>query len=164
MIAIIAAMAANRVIGSDGKIPWDLPEDRKHFKDLTMGQVVVMGRRTWKEIGTPLAGRVTVLVSSNCRIRTETMFTVSSLEEAIRKSGELYPDKDIFLCGGTSVYEEGMKLADRIYLTVLEQTVEGDTYFPAIGKEYDKKSQEKREGFCYEYYEKRKEAVKQVIQ
>lgn len=153
MIAIIAAMAANRVIGRDGKIPWHLPEDMKRFRELTMGHIVVMGRRTWEEIGKPLSGRVTALVSTSCQIQTETMFTVPSLAEAIRQSKNIYPDKDIFLCGGETIYKEGMMFADRIYLTVLDREVEGDTYFPELGK-YQLMEEEKREGFCYHYYEK----------
>lgn len=156
MTAIIAAMASNRVIGRDGRIPWHLPEDMKHFRELTMGQVVVMGRRTWQEIGEPLPGRVTVLISSSFQIQTETMFTVPSLEEAIRQGGRTYPDKDIFLCGGASIYREGMAFVDRIYLTVLAREVAGDTYFPEIGKEYQLMQREQREEFSYHYYQRKK--------
>lgn len=154
MIAIIAAMAANRVIGRDGKIPWDLPEDMKRFRELTMGHVVVMGRRTWEEIGAPLPGRIICLVSSSCHIQEETIFTVSSLPEAVQQSESRYPDKHIFLCGGASIYREGMALADRIYLTVLHREEEGDTRFPEIGREFQLKEREKREGFSFYYYER----------
>lgn len=155
MIAIIAAMAANRVIGRAGKIPWHLPEDKKRFRELTMGNVIVMGRRTWEEIGRPLPGRVTALVSATCQIQAEEMFTVPDLEEAIRRSRDIYPDKDIFLCGGEAIYKEGMSLADRIYLTVLDREAEGDTYFPEIGKEYQLMEKEKKAGFACCYYERR---------
>lgn len=152
MIAIIAAMAKNRVIGRDGKIPWHLQEDRKHFREMTMGQVVVMGRRTWQEIGAPLPGRVTALVSTTCRIQTDEIFTVPSLEEAIRQSAKRYPDRDIFLCGGAAIYREGMAFADRIYLTVIDGGAAGDTYFPEITKEYRLEQEKKMEGFSYQYY------------
>lgn len=155
MIAIIAAMAENCVIGRDGKIPWHLPEDMKRFRELTMGQIVVMGRRTWEEIGEPLPGRVTCLVSASCDIQQENMFTVSSLPEAVRQAERMYPERHIFLCGGASIYQEGMRLADRIYLTVLDRTVEGDTYFPEIAKEFQLQKREKREGFSYYYYTRR---------
>lgn len=120
-----------------------------------MGHAVVMGRRTWEEIGKPLPGRMTCLVSSSCHIQQENMMTVVSLSEAIRQIGCMAPDRDIFLCGGASIYEEGMELADRIYLTILDREVEGDTFFPEIGKEYRLREKEKREGFSYCYYEKR---------
>ena len=86
MIAMIAAMAANRVIGRDGKIPWHLPEDMERFRRRTMGHVVVMGRRTWEEIGHPLPGRMTYLVSSRLHIKEENVVTVPSLTEAIREA------------------------------------------------------------------------------
>ena len=152
MIAIIAAMAANRVIGRDGKIPWNLPEDMERFRELTMGHIVVMGRRTWEEIGEPLPGRVTCLVSASSDIRRENMFTAASLPEAVRQANRMYPERHIFLCGGASIYQEGMRLADRIYLTVLDRAVQGDTYFPEITKEFQLLKREKREGFFYDYY------------
>jgi len=127
MVVMIAAMAANRVIGREGKIPWDLPEDRERFRTLTMGHILVMGRRTWEEIGHPLPERITYLVSSTLHVQQENVFTVSSLTEAVRQAGAAYPDKTIFLSGGASLYQEGMGLAERIYLTVLDREVEGDT-------------------------------------
>ena len=154
MIAMIAAMAANRVIGRDGKIPWHLPEDMERFRERTMGHVVVMGRRTWEEIGHPLPGRMTYLVSSRLHIKEENVVTVPSLTEAIREAEEKHPDKTIFLCGGASIYQEGLALAERIYLTVLDREVPGDTYFPELGREYRLVEKEYGEGMefrCYEW-------------
>lgn len=138
-VAMIAAMAANRVIGRDGKIPWDLPEDREHFKRLTMGHVIIMGRRTYEEIGRPLPGRITYVVSTTITIDEKNCHTATSLTAAIEHARRNYVDKKIFLCGGARIYEEGMPLADEIYLTVLDEEIEGDTFFPEIG-----------EGFCVE--------------
>lgn len=135
-IAMIAAMAKNRIIGRDGKIPWDLPEDREHFKQLTMGHVIVMGRRTYEEIGRPLPGRITYVVSSKHKVGEKNCHTVKSLTEAIAHAGETYPQKKIFLCGGERIYSEGMALAGEIYLTVLKEEVAGDTYFPRLGEEW----------------------------
>ena len=129
-IAIIAAMAKNRIIGRNGQIPWDLPEDRAHFRNLTMGHVIVMGRRTYEEIGHPLSGRITYILSSTRKFEEENCHTVSSLEEVLRKE----PDRDIFICGGASLYQEALPVSDRLYLTELSWEVEGDTYFPEIDK------------------------------
>ncbi len=154
MVVMIAAMAANRVIGREGKIPWDLPEDRERFRDLTMGHILVMGRRTWEEIGHPLPGRITYLVSSTLHVQQENVFTVSSLTEAVRQAAAAYPDKTIFLSGGASLYQEGMGLAERIYLTVLDREVEGDTCFPPIGEEYRLVEREKGAGLEFRCYER----------
>lgn len=85
MIAIIVAMSENRVIGREGKIPWDLPEDRKKFQMLTMGNAIVMGRRTYDEIGHPLPGRMTYLLSGTKKVELENCHTVQSLEEVWEK-------------------------------------------------------------------------------
>ncbi len=126
--AIIAAMAKNRVIGNQGHIPWDLPEDRAHFRELTMGNVVVMGRRTYEEIGHPLPGRITYLVSATYQIEQEDCHTVTSLGEVFDRE----PDRDIFVCGGAMLYKEALPMVDRLYLTELSWEVEGDTFFPPI--------------------------------
>jgi dihydrofolate reductase len=135
MIAIIAAVAKNGVIGKNGKIPWHLPEDMKHFRELTTGNVVVMGRRTYEEIGHPLPNRINYLISSTICVEEETCRTVTSLTEAIKlaqseiiSSGKMH--RDIFICGGRRLYEEALPLADRLYLTELSCSVEGDTFFP----------------------------------
>ncbi len=128
MIAMIAAVAQNRVIGRKGKIPWDIPEDMKHFRELTMGKIIIMGRRTYEEIGHPLPGRFTYLISSALQVETENCCTVSSLQEALRQTVR----KDVFVCGGASLYEEGMAHADILYITEIHEEVEGDVFFPKI--------------------------------
>lgn len=135
-IAMIAAMAKNRVIGRDGKIPWDLPEDRERFKQLTMGHVIIMGRRTYEEIGRPLPGRITYVVSSKWKEGERGCHIVRTLTDAITHAAGAYPQKKIFLCGGERIYTEGMALAGEIYLTLLKEEVEGDTYFPPLGEEW----------------------------
>ena len=108
-IAVIAAVAKNHVIGRAGRIPWDLPEDRAHFRELTMGNIIVMGRRTYEEIGHPLPGRITYILSST-----------------------RWTEEENCICGGATLYQEALPLADRIYLTELSWEVAGDTYFPQI--------------------------------
>jgi dihydrofolate reductase len=135
MTAVIAAVANNGVIGNNGKIPWNLPQDMKHFQKLTMGNVVVMGRRTYEEIGHPLPNRVNYLVSSTLYVEGENCHTVSSLAEAleIEKKKSLFSKeipRDIFICGGQMLYKEALPLADTLYLTELSFAVQGDTFFP----------------------------------
>lgn len=148
MIAIIAAVAKNRVIGKDGRIPWHIPADMEHFKKLTLGNVVIMGRRTYEEIGRPLSGRMTYLVSRTLRVEAENCHTVASLPEALQAAGE----RDVFICGGAMLYEEALPIADCLYLTELEGEVDGDTFFPAIDKDLfeciDREEAEKGVYFC----------------
>lgn len=127
MIALIAAMSENRVIGREGKIPWSLPADQQQFRRLTWGHTVVMGRRTFEEIGKPLPGRKTILISRTLAVRTERCITVASLPEALAAAAR---ETEIFIAGGSRIYEEALPYADRIYLTVLHEYAEGDTFFP----------------------------------
>ena len=152
MITLVAAVAKNRVIGNKGKIPWDLPEDRRHFKELTMGHALVMGRRTFEEIGRPLPGRRTYIVSSTISRQGENCRTVSSLAEAL----EIEKDSEIFICGGAMLYEEGMAVADRICLTELDWEAEGDVFFPEIDRTaFRETEREYREGgYSFVTYEK----------
>lgn len=145
-VILIAAMAENRVIGRKGKIPWDIPEDREFFKKSTMGHVIVMGRRSYEEIGRPLPGRKMLVVSQTlCQEHLPTEITVlPSLAKAIVYAGKCFPEKKIFLCGGAGIYREGMEIATDIYLTKVERKVDGDTYFPSIDDTFILK--EKRQG------------------
>ncbi len=136
MIALIVARSKNNVIGKNGKIPWNIPGEREQFKKLTTGNVVVMGRRTYEEIGFPLPDRVNLVVSKTRKFQGEHLFTVSSLSEAIQKAG----DRDIYIAGGYQLYLEGLPLADRLYITEVDVEIEGgDTFFPEFSQEaYEK--------------------------
>lgn len=129
LISSIAAISKNNVIGNKGIIPWSIKGEQKRFKDLTTGKTIIMGRRSYEEIGKPLPNRKTILISNSLNIAEENCITVSSLSEALSiiKDGE-----EVFIAGGGSVYEEAMPFVDRIYLTVIEIEVEGDTFFPSI--------------------------------
>lgn len=152
--AIIAAMAKNRVIGRQGRIPWDLPEDRAHFRELTVGNVVVMGRRTYEEIGHPLPERMNYLVSSTYHIEGTNCQTVTSLGEVFLRE----PERKIFICGGAMLYQEALPLAERLYLTELSWEVEGDTLFPQIEEEmFRLADRDDREGgYSFLTYERRR--------
>jgi dihydrofolate reductase len=121
----IAAMAENRVIGKGTRIPWHLPEDFKWFKQMTTGQVVVMGRKTFESIGRPLPNRST-LVLSRSAFSHPGVRTVSDLGHI-----DLLGDsREFFICGGAQVYDLALPLCSDLYLTRIRREVEGDTFFP----------------------------------
>ncbi len=130
-ISIIAALGKDtRVIGSNGKIPWHIPEDFKRFKALTMGHVIIMGRKTYESIGKPLPGRINIIISRNPDFKAPTECIIAhSLTEALEVARKIEKD-EIFIIGGQSVYEEALPLADKLYLTLVETKVGGDTFFP----------------------------------
>jgi len=128
-VCFIAAMAENRVIGRHGGIPWDLPEDRRRFRELTWGHPVIMGRKTFESIGHPLPGRENIVLTRQRGYRPEGCLVAHDLESALEAcpgSGE------IFICGGAEIFREALPRADRIYLTIVHIETEGDTYFPDV--------------------------------
>lgn len=136
-ISIIAACSENRVIGRDGRIPWNIEDEKKRFKELTTGNVVIMGRKTYEEIGFPLPNRETIVVSNKCTYEADNCRTAGSLLEAIKMA----EGKKIYISGGARLYEEALPLAEKLYITEIHRFVEGDTYFP----EFDKKQYERVE-------------------
>ena len=140
MISLIVAYAHNNVIGNNGRIPWDLPDDREHFKKLTLGSVVIMGRRTFEEIykkfGAGLPGRETIVISKTQNFQGENYRTVISLQAALELAQSQFPEKEIFICGGESVYREAItqNLAQTLYLTEIDADIPGDAYFPDFDK------------------------------
>ena len=136
MLAIIVAYSQNRVIGRDGRIPWKIKGEQIRFRELTLGQAVVMGRRTYEEIGRPLPGRMNFVVSSTQNFDGENCRTVASLAEAIELAGE----RDLFVSGGARLYEEALPLADKLYITEIHREVEGDTFFPPFDETLYEKS------------------------
>lgn len=131
MIALIVAHAKNRVIGNNGQIPWKIKGEQKRFRELTTGNVVIMGRRSYEEIGRPLPNRTTIVVSNSKNFDAENCMTVKSLPEAIKMAG----DRDVYISGGARLYEEALPLVDKMYITEIDCDIDGDTYFPEFGKE-----------------------------
>jgi len=127
LISIIVAMTKNRVIGCNGQLPCQCPEDLRRFKRLTMGQPLVMGRRTFESIGHPLPGRRTIVVSRNPDYAAVGCDVTTSLNEAFSLIKNV---REIFVCGGEEIYRQALPLTDRIYLTELNCRVPGDTWFP----------------------------------
>ena len=130
-VSLIVAMANNRVIGINNTLPWHLPADLKHFKALTMGHHILMGRKTYESIGKPLPGRTSVVVTRNPNYTVEGVTIAHTLEEAIALSDS---DPEIFIIGGAELYRQAIQLADRIYLTEIELEITGDAHFTELNK------------------------------
>lgn len=128
-IALIVAMGENRVIGVDNRIPWRLPADLKRFRQITLGKPVIMGRRTHESIGRPLPGRKNIVVSGNACYRSEGCVVVHSLEQALAAAGAA---AEIMVIGGAALYRACLPRACRLYLTLVHQEFDGDTYFPEL--------------------------------
>lgn len=126
-ISLISALAQNRTIGIDNTLPWRLPEDLRHFKALTLGHHILMGRKTYESIGKPLPGRTTVIITRGNYAAPEGVKIAHSLQEAIAICGA---DEEIFFVGGAQLYAQALPLADRLYLTEIQAEVEGDAWFP----------------------------------
>lgn len=156
MIALIVAYAKNQVIGNKGIIPWKIKGEQKRFKELTTGNVVIMGRRSYEEIGRPLPNRTTVVVSTTKNFDAENCMTAKSLQEAIAMAG----DKNIYISGGAKLYEEALPLVEKMYVTEIDYDFEGDTFFPQFDKDqFTKEINERFEGeipYTYLTYTKRK--------
>ncbi len=131
-LSLIAAVAANGVIGSDNALPWRLPEDLKRFKMLTMGHPIIMGRKTFESIGRPLPGRRNIVISRNTAFMAEGCETASTLEAALAACNGT--TDEVFVIGGAQIYAEAMPQADRLYLTEIRMDFPGDARFP----EYDR--------------------------
>ena len=127
MLSLIVAMAENRVIGKDNDLPWRLPNDLKWFKKTTLGNPIIMGRKTWESIGRPLPGRRNIVVSRNPDFIAEGCEVVTSLEDAIALVG--CADEGVII-GGAGLYEIALPLVQRIYITQVHAEVAGDTFFP----------------------------------
>lgn len=133
-IVLIAALAKNGVIGGDNKLLWRLKSDMKHFRGLTMGRPLIIGRKTWDSIGRPLPGRQMIVITRNPDFVAEGVMRAASPEEALRIARALAAsDKEaIFVAGGGEVYAAFMPLADRLEITSVDLEPEGDAHFPAI--------------------------------
>ena len=129
--SLVVAMSRNRVIGRDNRLPWRLPADLAFFKRVTLGHPVIMGRRTYESIGKPLPGRLNIVVSRDPGYSAPGCTVVHSLEAAYRAAGGA---EEVAVIGGSSIFEEALRDADRIYLTEVDADVEGDVYFPPFDR------------------------------
>lgn len=130
-ISQVVAISENRAIGKDNKLIWHLPADLKHYKNVTMGHHMIMGRRTYESIGRPLPGRVTVIVTRDKNYKAEGCVVVHSITEAIevaRRAG----DNEACIVGGAEIFNQAMDITDKIYLTIVHETFEADTFYPEL--------------------------------
>ncbi len=135
---MIAAVAENGVIGNANAIPWRLPSDFGHFKRMTLGKPVIMGRRTMESIGKPLPGRTNIVVTHRTDYRPDGVLVVPSLQAGLERAQEIAARDhvtEIIIGGGAQIYAEAMPLADRLYISHVALSPPGDTYFPAIDPE-----------------------------
>ncbi|HLY96829.1 MAG: dihydrofolate reductase [Sideroxydans sp.] len=130
-LSIIVAMARNRTIGVNNTLPWRCPEDLKHFKALTMGHHMIMGRKTFDSIGKPLPGRTTVVVTRDRDLKIEGCLIAHSLEQAIAACAG---NEEVFVVGGADLYRQAIALVNTLYVTEIQQDVEGDAHFPEFDK------------------------------
>lgn len=135
MISLIAAVSNNNVIGKNNDIPWKISDDLKRFKTITSGHHIIMGRKTFESLDSkPLPNRINIIVTNNKNYKSPTSIIIcNSLCKAIAKAEN---DKEIFIIGGGQIYKEALEYADKIYLTKVFVDVDGDTFFPELGKEW----------------------------
>ena len=137
-LALIVAVAQNRVIGRDNKLPWYLPNDLKYFKQTTLGKPVIMGRKTYESIGKPLPGRTNIVITRQTDYQPEGVKVVSSVEDAIKVAESVClidGQEEAMVMGGAEIYGLTLPHCERLYLTEVHAEVEGDAWFP----EYDKR-------------------------
>lgn len=128
-LTLIAALAKNLVIGNGNALPWRLPEDLKHFKSLTYGHPVIMGRKTWESLGRPLPGRTNIVVSRSADFAAPGATLAGSFEAALAKAAATGTD-ETFIIGGAEIYRQALPLAQRLQLTEIDRDYSGDVFFP----------------------------------
>ncbi|MEI8651878.1 type 3 dihydrofolate reductase [Pseudoalteromonas sp. Hal273] len=131
IISMIAAMANNRVIGLDNKMPWHLPADLQHFKKVTTGKPVIMGRKTFESIGRPLPGRRNIIITRNSEYTAQGIEVVTTPDAALELVATA---EEVMIIGGGNIYEQFLPKAERLYLTFIDLDVKGDTQFPDYNK------------------------------
>lgn len=137
-LSVIAAVARNRVIGHEGRMPWKLPNDLRFFKQVTMGKPMIMGRKTWESFGSkPLPGRPHIVVTGNPDFTAEGATVVHDLDAAIAEGKRLAAEagvEEVMVIGGGQIYAAALPLADRVYLTEIAASPAGDTFFPEFDR------------------------------
>lgn len=149
-LILIAALTKNRVIGKNGVVPWDIPEDMQRFKQLTLGQAVLMGRRTFDTLSEPLTDRRNAVLTSRGIPGVETYPTIAGALQALQE------ENDVFVIGGGQIFAQLLTEAAELRLTIIDRYTEGDTFFPPyehlIGSVFQLVSREQHEGFSFEDY------------
>jgi dihydrofolate reductase len=160
MTTIVVAMGVKNEIGFENQLLWHLPKDLKHFKEITSGHPVIMGRKTYESIGKPLPNRTNIVVSRKNDWFEEGILIVGSIKEAIKFAKKI--DEEIFIIGGGKIYEQTMDMVDKLEVTLVKADLEADTFFPKIDSKIWKKTDEichekdekNQYDFCFQTYEK----------
>lgn len=129
LVSIIAAMDRNRLIGNNNQLPWHLPADLAHFKKLTIGKPIIMGRKTFESIGRPLPGRTNIVLTRAETFQAEGVLVANSLRQALEHAAVA---DEAMIIGGSAIYELALPRADRLYITYVENSYQGDAWFPEI--------------------------------
>lgn len=160
MTTIVVAMGEKNEIGFENQLLWHLPKDLKHFKEITSGHPVIMGRKTYESIGKPLPNRTNIVISRKTDWFEEGILIVGSIKEAVKFAKKI--DEDIFIIGGGKIYEQTMEIVDKLEVTLVKVDLEADTFFPKIDSKVWKKTEEichekdekNQYDFCFQTYEK----------
>jgi dihydrofolate reductase len=131
IISAVVAMAENRVIGKNNQLPWHLPADLKHFKAITTGHPVIMGRKTYLSIGKPLPNRTNIIITRDQTFKAPGCIVTTSIDQAIERASE-NNIAEIFIIGGAEIYQQLFPRIQRIYITIVHHAFEGDAYFPEL--------------------------------
>jgi dihydrofolate reductase len=132
LVSIIAAMDRNRLIGNKNRLPWHLPADLAHFKHVTMGKPIIMGRKTFESIGRPLPGRTNIVLTRSADFHAEGVMAANTLQQALDYAASA---DEVMIIGGSAVYELALPRADRLYMTYIEGSFDGDAWFPDLDSE-----------------------------
>jgi dihydrofolate reductase len=155
-IVLVAAVADNGVIGVDGDLPWRIPEDMRHFRRVTGGHAVVMGRRTFESMGRPLPERLNIVVTRDPAWSAEGVRAVGAVEQALDVAAEC--PGDVMVIGGATLYEQVMPRADVQVLTEVHQSPRGDTFYPAFDRsQWTEVRREPGDGYDFVWLERRRE-------
>jgi dihydrofolate reductase len=131
-LSLLVAMATNRIIGQNNKLPWHLSADLKHFKSLTMGHIIIMGRKTYESIGKSLPGRINIVVTHQHQFVAPDAIVVNSIDNALKVSKEMSSISEVFVIGGEQLYRQTLPICQRIYITEIQRDFVGDTVFPSF--------------------------------
>ncbi|WP_073293282.1 dihydrofolate reductase [Chryseobacterium polytrichastri] len=154
MTTIVVAMGEKNEIGFENQLLWHLPKDLKHFKDLTSGHPIIMGRKTYESIGKPLPNRTNIVISRKKNWFEEGILIVGSIKEAVKFAKKI--DEEVFIIGGGNIYDQTIELADKLVVTLVKADLQADTFFPKINTKIWKKTEEvfheKDEKNQYDFY------------
>lgn len=160
MTTIVVAMGEKNEIGADNQLLWHLPKDLKHFKDLTSGHPIIMGRKTYESIGKALPNRTNIVISRKKNWFEEGILIVGSIKEAVKFAKKI--DENVFIIGGGNIYEQTMEIADKLEVTLVKAELKADTFFPKIDPKiwklteevFHEKDDKNQYDFSFQTYEK----------